>query len=108
MTFMSLLPVYEPSTYRFFPNEDKLAHVIMYLVMALLLGFVSKCKGRIAVPWLWLIIVPSAYGYLMEILQDLLPTGRLFDNFDIIANIVGSFAGTMLFYMFNRRRNSIS
>lgn len=73
----------------------------MYLIMAFLLGLVFQqyFRGKQMKTLGWSILVASGYGYLMEILQGALNTGRLFDKFDIIANIIGSFAGTMLFYM---------
>jgi len=101
VTVMSLAPVYEASTYKFFPHEDKLAHAIMYFVMAYLLGLLIPRKNS----WSFFLIflIPALYGFFMEILQDQLDTGRMFDYLDILANIFGSFTGTMLIYVLFKR-----
>jgi len=94
---MSLTVSYEPSTYTLFAQEDKLAHFIMYLIMSFLLGKSIKKRGK----WHWVLIfvLPACYGFFMEILQDWMGAGRQFEFFDILANIFGSFTGTMLIYM---------
>ena len=104
IAILSLSPVYDGSTYRYFPHEDKLAHAVIYAVMAILMGWtIYKNSSNLHI--LWIILVSSAsYGYLMEVLQDRLDTGRMFDSADIVANIFGAFAGTMLIYILNRSK----
>lgn len=104
MTILSLAPVYDATTYRYFSNEDKVAHFGMYAIMALLTVIATK-NISVKPSYLWAFIFSSGYGCLMEILQEKLSTGRLFDWQDIVANIFGAFAGTMLIYMINRSNN---
>jgi len=75
----------------------------MYAVLAWLIGRRIITNG----PWHWLLvfIISSSYGILMEILQELLNTGRQFDFYDILANIFGSLSGTMLIYMLYKYRS---
>jgi len=103
ITIGSLSPIYDVDTYRYFHNEDKIFHLIMYAILSFLIGLVFRDKQRISPLRIMIItIISSLYGILMEILQDVLDTGRMFDLYDIVANIFGAFAGTMLFYMLNR------
>ena len=100
ITCASLLPLYEHNVetgYNLFPFEDKLAHIVMYAGLAWLIGRRIITNGPYN--WLLVIITSSTYGILMEILQELLNTGRQFEFYDILANIFGSLSGTMLIYM---------
>lgn len=104
IAILSLSPVYDGSTYRFFPNEDKVVHAAIYAVMAFLMGK-AFYKNSSNIYILWIIITCTAiYGYFMEIFQDRLDTGRMYDSADIVANIFGAFAGTMLIYILNRSK----
>lgn len=102
IAILSLSPVYDATTYRYFHNEDKVAHALMYALAAILFVYVTKDKVPSVMHFMFTVIWVSMYGYLMEVLQGKLDTGRLFDSYDIVANIFGALAGTMLIYGFIR------
>jgi len=87
---------------RFFQNEDKVLHFITYAVAAILFSIWLGNSSPSRMPFWRIVLITSLYGIIMEILQRLMETGRLFDIYDIVANIFGAFAGTMLIYRINR------
>ena len=99
VTILSLIPdnnVYE----KLFPFQDKVLHIIFYLVMTFLLRRIFADKQKTL---LFKAIIPASfYGFSMECLQGILNTGRHFDYYDIIANIIGSLLGSLLFYLFRK------
>lgn len=100
---MSIMPVTVQSVH-FFEHEDKLVHAFIYAVQCiLLLEFLKKDSGH---HYIKAIILSSGFGCLMEILQAGLNTGRHFDYFDIIANIIGSLIGSLLFYLFSKNNQN--
>ena len=95
VTFLSLMPLNSNSV-EIFPHFDKLVHGIFYAVMSFLL---AKSMIRKSVPnSLVALIFSASYGIFMEVMQQTLGAGRHFDNFDIIANIIGALIGTTFFY----------
>ena len=82
--------------------NDKLMHFTGYAILSILLASMLGVSS----PGKWtfwkIVLLSSLYGLLMEILQMICNTGRLFEYFDIVANIFGAFAGTMLIYVFYR------
>ena len=80
----------------FFPHFDKLVHGLFYAVMSFLL---AKSMIRKSMPnSLVALLFSASYGIFMEVMQQTLGAGRHFDNFDIIANIIGALIGTTFFY----------
>jgi len=83
------------------PYQDKWIHWFCYTVLAYL-GGKSLGSGRFQNnKWLLLTVLigASAYGFVIECLQGLFNTGRHFDYFDIIANIIGSMMGSLIYYL---------
>jgi len=82
-------------------NFDKLAHIFIYLVLSFLLAWglkkVIKHKNLSLKLLAGVFIFTSLYGLSMEITQKLISTGRHFEYYDIIANIIGSFIGVLFF-----------
>jgi VanZ family protein len=74
---------------------DKIVHFIFYFTLtALLLNyFENKIKYYEIICFSTAII----YGIIIEIFQDIVPTKRSFDYFDILANTFGSFTMLLLF-----------
>lgn len=94
VTIGSLMPIDGPDIESFI-NYDKVVHVIFYLVMTyLLLKSISRNGSYII---LIAIVICSGYGILMEVLQGALDLGRYFDYYDIIANIIGSLIGALIY-----------
>ncbi len=69
---------------------DKVVHFVMYMGLCFLL--LKSIKNRNTAILLFCIM----YGILMELLQFLISSGRSFDFFDIIANIIGANVGALL------------
>ena len=94
VTIGSLMPIDGPDIESFI-DYDKIVHVIFYLVMTyLLLISISQQRTKII---LLAIIICSGYGVIMECLQGALDLGRYFDYYDIIANIIGSLVGALIY-----------
>jgi VanZ family protein len=79
-----------------FLGADKLAHLGVYMIFSFLLVLTFN-NSRPKLKYRSAILFSSAYGILMEVLQFLIYTGRNFEFLDIIANIIGSFLGTIFF-----------
>lgn len=83
---------------------DKLLHAGVYLVMAGLVSFAIK-KDNKPVSYWSVILFCGLWGVLMEVLQYCLASGRDFDVFDIIANIIGSLVGVAGFKFYSKGRH---
>jgi VanZ family protein len=86
------------------PHIDKIAHLVMYAMMGLLLslGFSTlfpEQKKRIV---LYPAILASTYGLIMEILQ-FHTSYRSFEWGDIAANTLGAILGAISFVVFLHR-----
>lgn len=80
-----------------FPGVDKLAHLGFYAVFCFLWGMGLRQKSNLKnIP----IIFSISFGVLMEICQFYLSNGRSFELYDILANIIGSILGMILFKKF--------
>ncbi|WP_425422748.1 VanZ family protein [Phaeodactylibacter xiamenensis] len=80
-------------------EPDKLAHAVAYFILASLLAFGfarSGMRGLQKHPILWAIGISSLFGFSLEIVQYLFFPGRLFELYDILANIIGSVACVLL------------
>lgn len=82
---------------------DKVIHTFLFAVLYLFLvvGFIKQSSF----PWLKRYVLQkvfafsTAYGIVMEVLQGLVFTSRSIEGLDIIANMVGSFVGVVIFFM---------
>ena len=78
--------------------SDKSLHFLAYLILAFLLWFAispnKKVNWRRAAVW-WVLLVVVWYGVADELLQGYV--GRSCDVMDFFANLVGTFAGLILF-----------
>ncbi len=94
VTVGSLIPIDGPDIDSFI-DYDKVVHVIFYSVMSyLLLRSIAKNQFKYI---LLSIILCSSYGAMIEYLQGALDLGRYFDYYDIIANIIGSLIGALIY-----------
>ncbi len=73
---------------------DKAGHLVFYIIFSFLwlMAFRSREKLKIIV-----LIFSVSFGILMEICQFYLFNGRSFEYYDILANIIGSLIGVILF-----------
>lgn len=80
-----------------FAGFDKLAHLVFYAIFSFLWSM-SYRENREHKKFVLFFSV--SFGILMEICQFYLFNGRSFELYDILANIIGSFAGVILFKKF--------
>ncbi|PIG80103.1 VanZ domain protein [Aspergillus arachidicola] len=83
------------------PN-DKLLHVVTFFLLSLIFYWIPDTTRRRTLQ-LTLIVCTAALGIGSEIVQGILPNGRSFDPFDLLANIVGSLGAVGLCSWYHRR-----
>ena len=99
ITIASLAPISElpKITYEF---ADKWAHLLIHAALFFIWasGF-ENIKGSV-ISWKtisYVLIGCLGYGIIIEILQDVCTTYRKADVLDVVANILGSFVGLLVF-----------
>ena len=92
--------------WNFFVHLDKIAHAIVYFLLALAIGWSLRKQGQIGLRGaLGVVMVCTVYGILLELLQYHFLSDRFFEIHDIIANIIGSFVGaSVVFLMLNKNK----
>ena len=95
MLGLSIMPAGAlPETPELFPHQDKVFHALMYGGWAALLGWALQARHR---PKAWMaaiVLMATAYGAMMEILQGSLPwIERTCSLGDMIANLAGAILG---------------
>ena len=93
-----------PESWMDFISWDKVGHVGVYCILTILLlrGFYQKnAKEDLSTTLSTLmVVISSIYGISMEIVQYSFFPGRFFEVMDIIANIIGSLIGLIIFKHF--------
>ena len=80
-------------------EADKLVHFIVYVLLAVLMYYGWHKQPQI----LWLkkntvlkiLVITSAYGFAVEVMQEIFTADRHFDLFDALANAIGAIAGSL-------------
>lgn len=73
---------------------DKYLHIAMYFFGSFSLGyFLNSKKFRKNRSWILLCVLVTAYGVLLEGIQEWIIPGRGFELLDIIANFIGTILG---------------
>jgi len=81
--------------------DDKINHVGAYFVLTLLVyNYFNKINLKKAL--LYALFVAVAYGFLIELLQKIATTTRMFDVYDMLANFFGAIIA-VLFMIFYRK-----
>ncbi|KAE8353577.1 putative VanZ domain protein [Aspergillus coremiiformis] len=83
------------------PN-DKFLHVVTFFLLSLIFYWIPDTTRRRTLH-LTLIICTGVLGFGSEIVQGILPNGRSFDPFDLLANVVGSLGAVGLCSWYHRR-----
>lgn len=83
------------------PN-DKFLHVVTFFLLSLVFYWIPDTTRRRTLH-LTLVVCTLVLGIGSEIVQGLLPNGRSFDPFDLLANIVGSVGAIGLCSWYHRR-----
>lgn len=101
--YMGLLPHSTSSTVpaNLQPN-DKFLHFITFFFLSLAFYWIPDTSRRRALQ-VSLLVCTLGLGIGSELLQALLPNDRLFDPFDIVANVVGSAGAISLCGWYHRR-----
>lgn len=84
-------------------SPDKVAHFGAYGLFALLLS-VCFSERRNLTTTAKAVILASAFGASMEVLQAVAGTGRSFDFIDMVANCLGAVLGGLVFFVFQRTK----
>ena len=96
-----------PESFWDFISMDKVGHLGVYGIQTFLLLFglsklISNDAKKVVVIAL---IISILYGILMEAMQYTFFPYRYFEYLDIIANIIGSFTGLLIFKFFNTKKH---
>lgn len=83
------------------PHFDKLVHFIMYFGIVFLWSAKNDQVGKNDLVKIFLGSI--CLGILMEVLQNSVFVDRSFEFLDIIANIMGSIMGLIIFYKFFKK-----
>jgi len=93
-----------PESWMDFISWDKFGHAVVYCILTILLligSYQKNAKHDLGRAILTLgVIISSIYGISMEIVQYSFFPGRFFEVMDIIANIIGSLIGLIIFKHF--------
>jgi len=93
---LSLLPPQDFPKLPLFKGADKVIHIMMYFIFAILFCWAVKTESNYS--WLFLIIpVTIGWGIFMEYLQLKMHMGRSFDPNDILANSFGVVSGVLVY-----------
>ncbi|KAK0625272.1 hypothetical protein B0T17DRAFT_617386 [Bombardia bombarda] len=82
--------------------NDKVVHLVTFFLLTLVFYWIIDTNRRRTLN-MTLVVCTAGLGIGSEFLQALLPNGRDFDLYDIIANIVGSLAGLGLCSWYHKR-----
>ncbi len=86
--------------WNFFGQLDKIAHMAVYFLLALSLGWSSSRRSGLNGAKIgWITLVCIVYGILMEWMQYSFLSDRFFEIHDIIANIIGSVVGAVFIFL---------
>jgi len=95
MIYLLLFPSKDLPKVPLFPNMDKLIHFTLYFVFTFLSLFASSIKKSRNIPWI--IVLMFVICVTTEILQRIMPYGRSFDYYDMMANSFGIIIGLLFF-----------
>jgi VanZ family protein len=97
ITFLLLFPTTNIPEFEV-PAIDKLGHVTLFAILVIiwLLFVLSKTKGG-KLTSIWVVLIASFYGIIIEASQGLFFESRTADGWDIIANSAGILLGWLIF-----------
>ena len=81
--------------------DDKIGHFGAYFIFTLLIY--NYCNSlKIKSKLFYAFIIAASYGFLMELLQKLLTTGRQYDLYDALANAFGAVIAIVVITIFKK------
>lgn len=101
---VAALAGFSPSQYNIptYKQSDKVLHFITFFLVTILFYWILETNRR-RVLQLTFIVCPLSLGFGSEIIQSILPNGRDFDYYDILANITGSLLAMVLCNWYHKR-----
>ena len=87
-----------------FDEFDKLVHLVIYAMLSglILLGFLKNQKTTTLYCWIS-IVFASAYGGIVELLQQYIFINRYGDWYDFLANTLGAILGIVIMKIVRKR-----
>ena len=85
-----------------FAQSDKVLHVVTFFALTATFYFILDTARR-RVQHLTLFVCTLVLGVGSEVIQGFLPNDRVFDPYDILANVVGSLAAVGLATVYHKR-----
>ncbi|KAK8050703.1 hypothetical protein PG994_012433 [Apiospora phragmitis] len=82
--------------------NDKVLHLFTFFLLTVVFYWIVDTNRR-RTSHLTLVVCTAVLGVGSEFLQAFLPNGRVFDLYDIVANVVGSLAGLALCNWYHKR-----
>jgi len=82
--------------------NDKALHLLTFFLLTIAFYWIVDTNRRRTLNFT-LVVCTLGLGVGSEFLQAILPNGRLFDIFDVVANVVGSLAGIGLCSLYHKR-----
>ena len=98
---LSTIPIPEIKHLEGVPLIDKWVHFLMYAVMSVAMWIDQKNSTQpLSVTYyLWMLIIPSCLGGILELVQAYLTTCRSGEWLDAIADTIGAVIGTVGCYL---------
>ncbi|KAK0611547.1 hypothetical protein B0T14DRAFT_530629 [Immersiella caudata] len=84
------------------PINDKVLHLVTFFALTLTFYWILDTTRRRTLHFT-LVVCTLGLGVGSEFAQAILPNGRLFDIFDVVANVVGSLAAIGLCSLYHKR-----
>jgi len=87
-----------------FPHIDKVVHFAFYTAASFLWSWAlyNKSSTHRNLNLSLMILGLILFGLIVEFLQDLLPTKRAFEWFDVVSNTAGVLVGTSIYLLYRK------
>jgi VanZ family protein len=103
---ISLIPSHDLPQFTKFKDIDKVIHVCMYMGLSFLACWSFEIRRDRMKPLYLMLAAVFMYGVLMEILQRTMHNGRDFDFKDMLANLMGTIVGILIYRYFDKQHLS--
>lgn len=103
LTAVSIVETNQLPSIRLFPMQDKLAHLLAYIILSVLWGgfWLRTRAPRYWKPYLPVLLLTGLiYGIIIELTQHMITQSRSADVYDVLANTLGMLIGaTAIYYL---------
>lgn len=89
--FITLMPADQITNHRLF-RYDKAGHFLLFFSWTLSFGLIMLSKKKNRANILIIVVAGCLFGFSIEFLQYVMPFGRGFEEYDVIADFLGSMA----------------